>query len=340
MLNLYDLEHVDKSWRIAYIPKKSGGKRKLTIPNDALKDVQRDILEYLYQLRDQGRLNVSGVAHGFLPYRSTLTSLLRHDKKSEIFVCCDIHHAFDELKPIYVSAPMIDGGVSEEYAKAMIDACSYNGSLPQGAPTSPFMLNIAMFEADCQIAAYAKKHGFTYTRYADDLTFSVRECDPKVLDALRKNEAKDSPSKNPFLWFLYGVDKILQMTVDLHLNHKKDHVIFRGSKCKPYILGVCVRQDGEGYNAERRFRENTRAGICNLYHRVFDGREKPTTYDDWLEWKTLEGRVRYADLCRSRSNPGFDFCDPVIQEKFYEPLQRKFNAADRIFGTAQTGAQG
>ena len=50
MLTLYDLKKVPRTWRIAHIPKKSGGKRKLTIPNDELKELQGDILQYLYDL--------------------------------------------------------------------------------------------------------------------------------------------------------------------------------------------------------------------------------------------------------------------------------------------------
>ncbi len=44
--------------------------------------------------------------------------------------------------------------------------------LPQGAPTSPFLCNIALRELDDRVAAYAQQARLTYTRYADDLAFS------------------------------------------------------------------------------------------------------------------------------------------------------------------------
>lgn len=327
MFSLFDLERIPRTWRVAYIPKKSGGKRKLTIPNDELKELQTQILQYLYELRRQGKIKISAMAHGFVPYHDCMSAVMVHDRNSEVILCCDIEHAFDTLNPDFAKAKLLDAGVDMNIAENIIGACSYENALPQGGPASPYLLNIAMFDADCQIAAYAKKHGFVYTRYADDMQFSVKDCDPRVLEALRRAENKEPKSKNPFVWFLYGVDTILQTTLGMRINHKKDHVIFRGSKCKPHILGICIRQDGHGYNAERRFREETRAGICNLYRKVIV-KQKGRIYDtDWRKWACLEGRVNYMDKCRRTSDPGYDNVDPRIQDKFYQPLERKFNAA-------------
>lgn len=370
MLNLYDLKRVPRTWRIAYIPKKNGEKRKLTIPNDQLKELQHDILQYLYELVRQGKVQVSSLAHGFVPYHSCVTSILKHDKESQVFLCCDMLHAFDLLDPEFAKVKLLDGGVSKAYADEIIGACAYQNSLPQGGPASPYLLNIAMFDADCEIAAYAKKHGFQYTRYADDLVFSIKDVDGKAMQQLRATEQailaeleklpplSEKPtekqlkkrqekreaiyekhrSKNPFLWFLYGVDTILQNTVNMRLNHKKDHVIFRGSKCKPHILGISIRQDNHGYNAERKLREETRCGLCNLWHKVFDKQRGKHTDEDLKEWLRLKGRVEYCDMVRRVSDAGYDTCDPRVQEKYYNPLERLFNA-EQLSRQVKAGAK-
>jgi RNA-directed DNA polymerase len=49
------------------------------------------------------------------------------------------------------------------------------GCLPQGAPTSPALANIAFFQLDERLQTLAVARGWTYTRYGDDLAFSTRK---------------------------------------------------------------------------------------------------------------------------------------------------------------------
>ena len=43
----------------------------------------------------------------------------------------------------------------------------------QGAPTSPALSNIVMYNFDNSIGLWCKKRGIAYTRYCDDMTFSA-----------------------------------------------------------------------------------------------------------------------------------------------------------------------
>lgn len=51
--------------------------------------------------------------------------------------------------------------------------CCYQDVLPQGAATSPAISNLVMRHFDDALGSWCEKHGVTYTRYCDDLTFSA-----------------------------------------------------------------------------------------------------------------------------------------------------------------------
>jgi RNA-directed DNA polymerase len=56
-----------------------------------------------------------------------------------------------------------------------------------GAPSSPLLSNILLFNFDLKIEAFCARLGVTYTRYADDLSFSTNE--PRILNQLEKHVA-------------------------------------------------------------------------------------------------------------------------------------------------------
>lgn len=51
------------------------------------------------------------------------------------------------------------------------------GHLPQGAPTSPMLGNLAMIGFDREASSIAQKFGMAYSRYADDIALSTRRSD-------------------------------------------------------------------------------------------------------------------------------------------------------------------
>ncbi len=61
---------------------------------------------------------------------------------------------------------------SVTYAGVKYEAATGPRGLPQGAPTSPGLSNQVARKLDKRLLGVAAKLGLTYTRYADDLTFS------------------------------------------------------------------------------------------------------------------------------------------------------------------------
>lgn len=52
------------------------------------------------------------------------------------------------------------------------NTCTCHGALPQGSPCSLKLANLVAWRLDARIQGFVGKRGITYTRYADDLSFS------------------------------------------------------------------------------------------------------------------------------------------------------------------------
>lgn len=58
--------------------------------------------------------------------------------------------------------------------KLLASIATYKGTMPQGAVTSPLLSVVLNYELDEDLEALAEAHGFSYTRYADDMHFSAK----------------------------------------------------------------------------------------------------------------------------------------------------------------------
>lgn len=65
--------------------------------------------------------------------------------------------------------------LNDEVSTVLAQLTCYEGSLPQGAPTSPILANLISQIMDMRILKIAQKYRLDYTRYADDLTFSTND---------------------------------------------------------------------------------------------------------------------------------------------------------------------
>ena len=284
----------------------------MRIPNDELKGVQRDILNYLYKVKE---LKPSGFAHGFVPFRNTCTGVARHNRTAEVILCMDVKDFFDHFPVEPVRAALIEAGIGRVLTDKIITACTCDGSFPQGGPCSPYLTNIGMKEVDLLISAYAKNQGFLYSRYADDITFS-------------RDQTTDIPLKRNYVYIFYGVEKILRDRLGLRINHRKDHQIWLKGREARRVTGVVIRKDGLGYNAPMKMRRLGRAMLHNLYRKIED-RNGVVLDSDWAEWRKVLGYIQYFDKIRSYSDEEVAGADPKIPERQFNYLAARFGMKRR-----------
>jgi retron-type reverse transcriptase len=167
------------------VPKRSGGTRLLAAPHKRLATAQRWVLAHVL-----ARLEVTPHAHGFVPGRSTISNARLHVGR-DIVVNLDLAEFFPSITFPRVRGLFESVGYSPAVATLLALLCTesprsavvHDGvtfwvaagdrALPQGACTSPAISNLVTRKLDRRLAGAARTLGWTYTRYADDLTFSA-----------------------------------------------------------------------------------------------------------------------------------------------------------------------
>ncbi|HUR53259.1 MAG TPA: reverse transcriptase domain-containing protein, partial [Gemmataceae bacterium] len=167
------------------IPKRDGTERPIWAPKKRLKAAQRWILHNIVE-----RLPVHGAAQGFLVGRSTLTNAAVHANPKTLLKM-DVKDFFPtvtwrRVRGVFRRAGYRDGTatllalICTEAPREVVqlDGKTYYVSLgqrclPQGAPTSPAITNALCLRLDRRLAGLANKLGWRYSRYADDMTFSL-----------------------------------------------------------------------------------------------------------------------------------------------------------------------
>ncbi|MAP55129.1 MAG: reverse transcriptase [Altibacter sp.] len=140
--------------------------RTISEPLPSLKEIQIWILkEILYKNK------VSKYAKGYVPKRSIKDHVRYHTKESKVLTL-DIKNFFDSIKIDYTLKMFIQMGYSKSVSNLLTQLCYLEKGLPQGAPTSPYITNVLLYEFDESIAKYCRQKELKYTRYADDLAFS------------------------------------------------------------------------------------------------------------------------------------------------------------------------
>ena len=170
----------EELYKTIKIPKKKGGLREITAPSENLKYIQRWILyNILY------RASVDNNVNGFIKNKSIVDNAKEHVGK-ECVMNLDIKDFFPSITYIQIYNLFIKFGYTRHLSMVFTGLCTYKNILPQGAPTSPFISNLICKRLDSRLDHLAKKVDATYSRYADDITFSGNKNITKYLSLIKR----------------------------------------------------------------------------------------------------------------------------------------------------------
>lgn len=184
-------------YRTFQIPKRSGGRRKITAPYPALLDCQRWMLSNVLS-----KVDVHVSCHGFVKGRSIITNAKVHAGQSMVLKT-DLTDFFPSISIDRVISVFQRLGYPTTIAFYLAAICTFQKSLPQGAATSPALSNIISYRMDKRLYALAKSKKCKYSRYADDITFSGNVIKPRLLASLSKIIESEGFQLNPKKTRLY-----------------------------------------------------------------------------------------------------------------------------------------
>lgn len=167
-----------------FIPKKSGGRRRIDAPNFELMDALRN-LKKIFEV-DFGVLYHT-TAFAYVKGRSTLDAVKRHQANeskwfgkfdlSNFFGSTTLEFVMKQFATIYPFSEIVKEDEGRTELEKALELAFLNGGLPQGTPISPLISNIIMIPIDYKLSNILRDfdgNRFVYTRYADDFIISSR----------------------------------------------------------------------------------------------------------------------------------------------------------------------
>lgn len=182
------------------IRKKNGGSRTICQPS-------RDVKEYQYAIIDRflKKLPIHDAATAYRYEKSIYHNAFPH-KDSIWILKLDFKDFFHSIRPEHLKSFLLQ--TNTDISNIEIDILNHylfwmdktdsKLKLSIGAPSSPIISNIVMYNFDEAVSSICSKHDVIYTRYADDLTLSVNSRET-LLDAERELKLLVEETQQPLL---------------------------------------------------------------------------------------------------------------------------------------------
>jgi len=160
------INNTSSHYREFSIPKRNGSRRLISAPYPALLECQQWIKTNVLE-----SVLLHPASRGFIRGQSILTNAQPHCN-SGVLLKLDLKNFFPSIPIKRVIRVFQNFGYPRNVSYYLAALCCLDGRLPQGAATSPALSNIIAKRLDARLHGLASKHSLSYTRYADDLTFS------------------------------------------------------------------------------------------------------------------------------------------------------------------------
>jgi len=140
--------------------------RPMRTPHGLLRQVQASMSRALLKPIPQ-----PDYVHGYVRKRTPVTGAAPHVGRPYV-LAVDIENCFPSVTREHVLRVWKDLGWSSDAANLLTRLTTWDGCLPQGFVTSNELSNLVLAPLDRGLYRLAQDHSLTYTRYADNITFS------------------------------------------------------------------------------------------------------------------------------------------------------------------------
>jgi retron-type reverse transcriptase len=235
------------------IPKKNGGERKIKAPVDQIKHLQSRLADLLNKCFDEsamGSKHTRSLSHGFRKDHSIRTNAINHINKRHVFNI-DLQDFFPSINFGRVRGFFIKNAhfkLDPKIATIIAQIACHDNELPQGSPCSPIISNLIGHLLDIRMVNFAKKAKCTYSRYADDLTFSTNR---------KEFPEKIAAKNNGTEWVSSKILKKEIEKVGFAINEKKTSLQYKTAR--QIATGLVVNKK---VNIKREYYRQTRS-MCN-----------------------------------------------------------------------------
>lgn len=243
------------------IPKRHGGMREILAPERELKLLQHRLSDLLQECLTE--INAAnghvedethqGVSHGFKRYHTIMTNGRAHVTRRYVFNV-DLHDFFGSINFGRVRGFFLKDRnfkLHPDVATVIAQIACFDNKLPQGSPCSPVISNLIGHSLDIHLVRLVASVGATYTRYADDLTFSTNKPDFPRRIAVQTNEHIWEPGT--------ALKRIVAMS-GFSFNHDKTRMQYRDSRQE--VTGLTVNRK---VNVPATYRDTVRSMVHSVF---------------------------------------------------------------------------